>query len=79
MSETVEQPAEAYAVVGCDAPAGHVWIVVIRSPKLAETIVNRAFWTLEAAERSIVKDRFVYGWGVDVVASCERISVLSDL
>ena len=74
--KTVTPPAAGRRV----EPIGdHVWIVVIRSPKLAETIVHRAFWTLEAAERSIVKDRLFYGWGEDVVARCERIGVLSDL
>ena len=75
----VEQPASTATRLQPIVGPEDLWIVLMRSPNLAETIVHRAFLTLEAAERSIVKDRVFYGWGEDVVTSCERISVMSDL
>ncbi len=55
----------------------HVWLVVIRSPRLMEPTVHRAFWTLDAAEASIAKDRHLHGWDESVDARCERIAVMA--
>lgn len=52
-----------------------VWLIVVSSSKLSAPFVHKCFASLRCATNAEKQDRFVYGWGDDVVTQIERFEI----